>query len=564
MALVLSSMALVYVFVMILSWCAFKVVYSIWWKPTMIGKQLEKQGFHGPPYKLLYGNIREMKLLNKKNDQPRAMKNSHDISPVLNPFLHNMVANYACMFLELHEIKLILGMMLDAGDKFVTWFGTTPRVTIMDPKLIREIMSNKSGDFLKPRNSFIDLLVTGIASYKGKKWAKHRKIISPAFHIDKLKVLFHVFCRKLLHASFSYSTPKTVAMMPAFSLCMEETITKWEHIVGQAGTCELDVTLEFQKLTGDVISRAAFSSNFQEGKSIFQLLKEQTRIMIQCVFHIQFPFLRFLPTRTNRRIFNIYKQIRSLLRSLIEKREKVITMVGDDSGKDNLLDLLLKSSHAQVEASKNLRSGLTIDDVIEECKLFYFAGQETTENLLTWTLVLLSMHKNWQDRAREEVLQAIGSNIPSFDDLSSLKIVHMILLEVLRLYPPVHAILRCTEKKAQLGDLVIPEGVHIYLPFYLVHRDPKHWGEDALEFNPERFVEGVLKASKDHQTSYFPFGWGPRICIGQNFALLEAKYAIVAILQKFWFDLSPSYVHAPSESPTLRPKFGAQIILNKL
>ncbi|KAK6919115.1 Cytochrome P450 [Dillenia turbinata] len=493
MALVWSSMALVYVFVVIISWCPFKVVYSIWWK-MMIEKQLEKQGFHGPPYKLLYGNIKDMKFFNENNDQPRAMKTSHDISPLLDPFLHNTVANY--------------------GDKFVTWFGTTPRVTITDPKLIREIMSNKSGDFLKPRNSFIDLLVTGVASYHGEKWAKHRKIINPAFHIDKLKVLFHVFCHKLLP------------------------------------------------------------------------------------FTLKLVIFRFLPTRTNRRMFNIYKQIRSLLRSMIEKREKVIAMVDDDSGKDNLLDLLLKSSHAQVEASKNLKSGLTIEDVIDECKLFYFAGQETTENLLTWTLVVLSMHKNWQDRAREEVLQAIGSNTPSFDDLSSLKIVSFripflcvsfLLLglcsdeglwlqpspfklvssfslgstcKVLRLYPPVPSILRCTKMKAELGDLVIPAGVHISLPFYLIHHDPKLWGEDALEFNPERFSEGIPKASKD-QTSYFPFGWGPRTCIGQNFALLEAKYAIVAIPQKFWFELSPLYVHAPWKSPTLRPKFGAQIILNK-
>ncbi|KAK6919113.1 Histone H2A/H2B/H3 [Dillenia turbinata] len=105
-------------------------------------------------------------------------------------------------------------------------------------------------------------------------------------------------------------------------------------------------------------------------------------------------------------------------------------------------------------------------------------------------------------------------------------------------------------------------GVHIYFPFYLVYCDPKQCGEDAPEFKPERFAEAVSKASKD-QTSYFPFGWGPRVCIRQNFALLEAKYAIVVILQKFWFEILPSDVHAFFEVLTLRPKFSAQIMLNK-
>ncbi|KAK9284892.1 hypothetical protein L1049_024073 [Liquidambar formosana] len=139
----------------------------------------------------------------------------------------------------------------------------------------------------------------------------------------------------------------------------------------------------------------------------------------------------------------------------------------------------------------------------------------------------------------------------------------MILLEVLRLYPPLGTIHRRTHKKTKLGGFSLPAGIRLVMPLYLVHRDHEQWGEDALEFKPERFSNGVSKASKD-SVAYLPFGWGQRLCIGQNFAMLEVKMAITIILQRFWFELSPSYTHAPSDSINLQPKFGAQVILHKL
>lgn len=134
----------------------------------------------------------------------------------------------------------------------------------------------------------------------------------------------------------------------------------------------------------------------------------------------------------------------------------------------------------------------------------------------------------------------------------------MILQEVLRLYPPVSELNRTVTKDIKIGEVFLPSGVLVNLPILLVHQDEELWGNDAKEFNPERFNEGIIKASKGNM-SFFSFGWGPRICIGSNFAMYEAKLVLALILQHFSFELSPTYAHAPSAVGTLRPQFGAPI-----
>lgn len=140
----------------------------------------------------------------------------------------------------------------------------------------------------------------------------------------------------------------------------------------------------------------------------------------------------------------------------------------------------------------------------------------------------------------------------------------MIIHEVLRLYPPAPSLTRKVSREMKVGDAILPAGVHVKLPLVIVHQSEKFWGSDAKEFNPDRFVQGISKATGG-KICFFAFGWGPRICIGSNFAMLQVKMALAMILQRFSLELSPSYVHAPTAGRgTLRPQFGAKVVLHRI
>ncbi|KAI3808297.1 hypothetical protein L1987_24246 [Smallanthus sonchifolius] len=224
---------------------------------------------------------------------------------------------------------------------------------------------------------------------------------------------------------------------------------------------------------------------------------------------------KYLPTKRNRRIKAIDREVNRSVRSIIDNRLKA--MKAGEGNYHDLLVIILESNIKEVEQRQNKTYGMTINEVIEE-------------------------HQEWQSCVREEVLNIFRDKDINVDGLNHLKVVTMIFYEVLRLYPPVAGVPRRVEKDMTLGGFSLPSRIQIGLPIMLIHYDEQLWGNDAKKFNPGRFSEGISKATKN-QVIYFPFGWGPRICIGQNFALLEAKTVLAKILQRFSFEFSPSYVH---------------------
>ncbi|KAL6615627.1 hypothetical protein ACP70R_037897 [Stipagrostis hirtigluma subsp. patula] len=501
-------------------WLAWRALEWGWLRPRRLGRALRAQGLRGTAYRFPAGDLTDWgRLVAAERAKPLPLT-SHAIGARVNPVVHKAVPAHG-------KISMI-------------WAGPAPMVIIGDPRLVREILSNKFGHFRKTKlpSNFIKLLGEGLSSHEGEKWAVHRKIINPAFHLEKLK-----------------------KMLPTFTACTSELVGRWEDSMGSGKAQEIDVWPELQDLTGDTISRAAFGSSLSEGRRIFRIQSEQSQLATQIMTKLFIPGYTFLPTKLNRRLKANAREAEALLKGIVTKREQAIKNGhADDS---DLLGLLLQSNMKESQERGSSKQMMTMDDIIGELKLFYFAGMETTSVLLTWTMIVLSMHPEWQDRAREEVLRVFGKKQPDHDGANQLKVVTMVLYEVLRLYPPITGLTRQTYKEMELGGVKYPPDVVLFLPIATIHHDRDLWGEDADEFRPERFAEGISKASKD-APAFFPFSWGPRICVGQNFALLEAKIALSMILQRFSFGLSPSYTHAPFNVSTLQPDHGAQIVLQKI
>ncbi|XP_006348652.2 cytochrome P450 CYP749A22-like [Solanum tuberosum] len=487
-----------------------RIVKKLLWTPFHVQFMMRSQGIQGPSYKFLHGNFKEIFEIKKESINKAMDHLSHDIFPRVLPHIFSWKKLY--------------------GPNFLYWYGLQPELVVTEPELLKEILSNRNNNYPKmdlegfPKKLFGD----GVASSKGEKWVKMRKLANHVFHGESLK-----------------------SMIPMMIMSCETMLERWKIYEDK----EIEVFEEFRLLTSEIISRTAFGSSYSEGKNIFQMLMKLASLVSGNANKVRFPRIS--------QIWKSYDEIESekleqgihdCITRIIKKREE--EKIGEDHnfGSDFLGKLL--------EAYQDNR--ISIDDIIDECKTFYFAGHKTTTILLGWTIFLLATNKKWQERARKEVVESFGHKVPNADGLSRLKIMNMILDESLRLYPPVPFIKRKVDKKVELGKLTLPPEMHFYISALAVQHDCKIWGEDVHVFKPDRFAEGVVKASNNNPVAYLPFGYGPRTCLGLNFAMTEAKITLSMILQRYMFTISPTYVHSPADLFMLRPQHGVKVILHKI
>ncbi|XP_077218160.1 cytochrome P450 709B1-like [Tasmannia lanceolata] len=496
-----------------------KVFNVLLWRPYSLKKCFAKQGIRGPSYSFMSGSLEEIKSLKKNVGEMVMDIHCHDFIPRVLPHYYKWSSQY--------------------GERFLYFFGTQPRICITEPELAKELLSNKFGFFTKPkpRPTLLALLGKGLGFTDGLEWVKHRRALNPAFSIDKLKV-----------------------MTKAMAACTSSMLDRWQDMVIQdKGHCkEIEMHMEFEELTADIICHTAFGKSFNEGRAVFEVQKELQKLATATSADVFIPGSQYLPTRRNLHRWELNRRVRNIFNHIIESRLNS----KDQNSADDLLGWMMGISDTESDR-KQAGPKLNMTEIMNECKTFFFAGHETTANLLTWTIFLLSVHQEWQGRLREEVLRECGMEIPDAEKLSKLKLVNMVLLEALRLYGPVILLIRKASRNMMLGKLMIPKDTHISIPLQILHRNKKYWGEDANEFNPLRFADGISRAAK-HPNALMPFSIGPRVCIGQNFAMLEAKTVLSMILQRFSFTLSPQYKHAPTDNITLQPKFGLPVILSPL
>ncbi|KAJ9688576.1 hypothetical protein PVL29_014298 [Vitis rotundifolia] len=370
--LVICFMALVFVL---------KVVVLLWWRPRKIEHHFSKQGIRGPPYRFFIGNVKELVgLMLKASSQP--MPYSHNILPRVLSFYHHWKKIY--------------------GATFLVWFGPTVRLTISDPDLIREIFASKSEFYEKNEAHPLvkQLEGDGLLSLKGEKWAHHRKIITPTLHMENLKL-----------------------MVPVMAKSVTEMLEKW-MAMSKSGEVEIEVSEWFQTLTEDVITRMAFGSSYEDGKAIFQLQAQQMVMAAEAFQKVFIPGYRFLPTKRNMNSWKLDKEIKKSLVKLIDRRKENRWKENPEKCPKDLLGLMIEETVKKGEMSWCPSSKITVQDIVEECKSFFFAGKQTTSNLLTWTTVLLAMHPQWQVLARDEVFRVCGArDTPTKDDVVKLKTV---------------------------------------------------------------------------------------------------------------------------------------------
>jgi cytochrome P450 len=389
------------------------------------------------------------------------------------------------------------------------------------PDHLEQVLVDNAKNYGKKTVSYFRLrefLGNGLVTSEGDFWRRQRRIANPAFHHERI-------------AQFANT----------MSRCTEEMLDGWGTRL-QAGT-PFDVAQEMMRLTLRIIGLTMLSTDVEgeQAASVAKALDVIVHVTLSRVLTALAPPLA-VPTPQNVRFKRSRAALDRIVTGLIAERRR-----GGETDRGDLLSMLMSARDPQTG------EGMSDAQLRDEVMTIFLAGHETTANALAWTLYALGKHPQIEARLREELATVVGDRPVTLADLPKLGLLERVLLESMRLYPPVWSLARSAIAEDVIGGYRIPAKSWIFMSPFLTHRDPRFWPEPE-RFDPDRFlpeVEGTRPKG-----AYFPFAIGPRKCIGESFAMLEARLILSRILQRTELRLTEGFEAELDPTVTLRPKHG--------
>jgi cytochrome P450 len=414
----------------------------------------------------------------------------------------------------------LIAMQRDYGDIVHYRVGPQHLYLFSDPELIRDVLVTNQKNFTKSRGleRARRLLGNGLLTSEGEFHLRQRRLAQPAFHRQRIA---------------SYASTMTSYAARTRSLWKDRST--------------VDMHAEMMRLTLGVVSKTLFDADVDaEAAEIGDALTAAFQSFNFAIL----PFTELLekfPLPHVRR-FNAARDRldRTIYRMIDERRTR-----GGDRG--DLLSMLLLATDSEGDGS-----GMDDLQLRDEALTIFLAGHETTANALTWTWYLLSQHPKAEARMHVEIDSVLSGRMPSFEDLPALPYTRMVFAEAMRLYPPAWAIGRRAIEPFEARGYTIPARSVVLMSQYIVHRDARYFPEPE-RFDPERWT-AEAQASRP-RFSYFPFGGGARVCIGEQFAWMEGILLIATLAQKWKMRLAPGHPVDIRPLITLRPKYGMRMEL---
>ena len=410
------------------------------------------------------------------------------------------------------------------GDVVYLKIGPRRGYLITNPADVRHVLQDNARNYHKSPlyNKLRTVLGNGLLTSEDEFWLRQRRIAQPAFHRQRLTAVAGVMAEAARAAAAGWET------------------------IASAGR-PVDVADEMMRLTRTVVLRTFLGADLGP----FAANVDQAWAIINQHIGESFWSLGFtdnLPTAKYRQFQAARAVLRGAVDYVINERRRRPPDNAD------LLSMLMAAQDEETGAR------MTDEQLRVEVTTFLLAGQETTSLALTWTWYLLSQHPHAQQRLEEELDAVLGAQPPEYADLANLPYTRMVIDETLRLYPPAWGFSRQALADDALGGFQLPRGWLAFIVPYVLHRLPAFWKEPDA-FDPERFSPD--RSADRPKFVYVPFGAGPRQCIGNHFALIEAQLIVATLAQRYRLHLVPHHKVEAWPLITLRPRFGMPMIVER-